>query len=124
MCTELVPMSMAARRMEGHSTMGAGLPDMPTTSTASPRRRRSPAGLTAAASRTPLAQSLGPGVGALAGPLGAALEGDEPPTHQARAATRRLREIVPIVVDVRAGRGARLRRRLKRLTSALGPVRE
>ena len=74
--------------------------------------------------RTPLAQSLARRVEALAGHLEAALEGDERAIHQARVATRRLREIVPIVIDVDTGRGARLRRRLKRLTSALGPVRE
>jgi CHAD domain-containing protein len=74
--------------------------------------------------RTPLAQSLARRVEALAGHLEAALEGDERAIHQARVATRRLREIVPIVIDVDTGRGARLRRRLKRLTAALGPVRE
>ena len=79
---------------------------------------------TGADARTPLSQSLARRVEALAGHLEAALEGDERAIHQARVATRRLREIVPIVIDVDTGRGARLRRRLKRLTSALGPVRE
>jgi len=71
-----------------------------------------------------LAESLGGRVEALAGHLEAALEGDERGIHQARVATRRLREIVPVVVETRKGLGAKLRRRLKRLTRALGPVRE
>ena len=104
--------------------MSARHPDMRTTPTASPRRRRPPPVSTGADARTPLSQSLARRVEALAGHLEAALEGDERAIHQARVATRRLREIVPIVIDVDTGRGARLRRRLKRLTSALGPVRE
>ena len=71
-----------------------------------------------------MAESLGGRVEALAGHLEAALEGDERGIHQARVATRRLREIVPVVVETRKGLGAKLRRRLKRLTRALGPVRE
>ena len=69
-------------------------------------------------------QSFGRRVEALSGHLHAALEGAEKGVHQARVATRRLREIVPVVADTRSGRAARLRRRLKRLTAALGPVRE
>jgi len=105
--------------------MPVGLPDMRTTAPSSPRRR-APARRTAAAPdpRTPLAQSLGRRVEALAGHLHEALDGDGHAIHQARVATRRLREIVPIVTDTRSGRGARLRRRLKRLTAGLGPVRE
>ena len=104
--------------------MSAGLPDMPTTSTASPRRRASPRATAGADERTPLAESLGRRVEALAGHLHAALDGDGHAIHQARVATRRLREIVPIVIDIRSRRGERLRRRLKRLGGALGPVRE
>ena len=94
------------------------------TSTATPRRRVSPRATGGAGDRTPLAQSLSRRVEALTGHLQAALDGDERAIHQARVATRRLREIVPIVTDTRSGRGERLRRRLKRLTAALGPVRE
>ncbi len=97
---------------------------MLTTSIASPRRRATPPATAGADDRTPLAQSLGRRVEALAGHLQAALDGDERAIHQARVATRRLREIVPIVTDTQSGRGERLRRRLKRLTAALGPVRE
>jgi CHAD domain-containing protein len=104
--------------------MSAGNPDMQTTSIASPRRRATPPATAGADDRTPLAQSLGRRVEALAGHLQAALGGDERAIHQARVATRRLREIVPIVSDTQSGRGERLRRRLKRLTAALGPVRE
>jgi CHAD domain-containing protein len=114
--------------------------DMSTTS--SPRSRRRPAGLSAAprprsaaaagagsknaaaGSRPPLAEALGRRLEALAGHLHAALEGEPRAIHQARVATRRLREILPVATDVRTGRGARLQRRLKRLTRALGPVRE
>lgn len=42
--------------------------------------------------------------------------------HRARVATRRLREALPLVASGTAGR--RLRRRVRRLTRALGPVRE
>jgi CHAD domain-containing protein len=73
---------------------------------------------------TPLAQSLGRRVEALTSHLDAALGGQEHAIHQARVASRRLREIVPIVIDARSRRGALLRRRLKGLTRALGPVRE
>jgi CHAD domain-containing protein len=117
-------MSIAARRMEAHSTMSAGHSDMLTTSTATPRRRASPRASGGADDRTPLAQSLSRRVEALTEHLHAALGGDEHAIHQARVATRRLREIVPIVTDTGSGRGERLRRRLKRLTAALGPVRE
>jgi CHAD domain-containing protein len=104
--------------------MSAGHPDMRETSTASPRRRAPPRATAGADDRTPLARSLGRRVEALAGNLHAALDGDEHAIHHARVATRRLREIAPIVIDTRSGRGERLRRRLKRLTAALGPVRE
>ena len=97
---------------------------MLTTSTASPRRRRASPRATAADDRTPLAQSLGRRVEALTGNLQAALDGDEQAIHHARVATRRLREIAPIVIDTQSRRGERLRRGLKRLTAALGPVRE
>jgi CHAD domain-containing protein len=94
--------------------------------TTSPRSRRRATGATAAVDRerAPLAESLGGRLEALAGHLDDALEGDERSIHQARVATRRLREIVPVVVVTRKGLGAKLRRRLKRLTRALGPVRE
>jgi CHAD domain-containing protein len=104
--------------------MSAGHPDMRASSTARLHHRASPRAAGRADEPTPLAQSLGRRVEALAGHLQAALDGDEHAIHQARVATRRLREIVPVVIDTRSRRGERLRRRLKRLTAALGPVRE
>jgi CHAD domain-containing protein len=61
----------------------------------------------------------------LAEHLDGALSGDARAVHQARVATRRLREVIPVVstglthVDVR-----KLKRGLRRVTRALGPVRE
>jgi len=95
----------------------------PTSSTRS-RRRSGHAPPAVARERAPLAESLGGRLEALAEHLDGALEGHERGIHQARVATRRLREIVPVVVETRKGLGAKLRRRLKRLTRALGPVRE
>ena len=97
---------------------------MSTTSSPRSHRRSRRAAPAVAAERTPLAESLGSRVEALAGHLDEACGGDERGIHQARVATRRLREIVPVVVETRKGLGAKLRRRLKRLTRALGPVRE
>jgi CHAD domain-containing protein len=42
--------------------------------------------------------------------------------HQARVATRRLREALPLVA--RGGKGRKLERRVRNITRALGPVRE
>jgi CHAD domain-containing protein len=59
---------------------------------------------------------------ALARFLPAARHGDIHSIHQARVASRRLREALPLVVDGRAGR--KLQRQARTLTRALGPVRE
>jgi len=62
---------------------------------------------------------------ALARMLPAARRGEVNGIHKARVATRRLREALPIVLAHRPGRKtARLRRRYRKLTRALGPVRE
>ena len=55
----------------------------------------------------------------------AAQSGDETSVHQARVASRRLREALP-VLGARADAGAlnRVDRRVRRITRALGPVRE
>jgi CHAD domain-containing protein len=55
----------------------------------------------------------------------AAQEGDETSVHQARVASRRLREALP-VLGARADGDAldRAEKRVKRITRALGPVRE
>ena len=49
-------------------------------------------------------------------------KGDPLLVHQARVATRRLREALPLVAS--GPRGRKLERRVRRLTRALGPVRE
>jgi CHAD domain-containing protein len=72
----------------------------------------------------PLAASFGRRAGALEQHLPQAVTGDPRAVHQARVATRRLREILPMAIDVGTGRGARLFRRLRRLTRVLGPLRE
>lgn len=56
----------------------------------------------------------------------AAQSGDMRSVHQARVATRRLREALPVLHATIAGRGRieRARRRVRKMTQALGPVRE
>jgi CHAD domain-containing protein len=79
----------------------------------------------AAGARHALARTLSRRTEALAGPLHDALKGDVEAVHDARVATRRLREVVPIVtVGHEDKKSARLQRRLRKLTRALGPVRE
>lgn len=58
--------------------------------------------------------------------LPAAIRGDHHGVHQARVATRRLREAVPVLTaGVKAGgKTARAKRKIRRLTRALGTVRE
>jgi CHAD domain-containing protein len=59
---------------------------------------------------------------ALSRTLPGARQGDVNTIHQARVATRRLREALPLVVDGRRRR--RLEKRVRVLTRQLGPVRE
>lgn len=54
----------------------------------------------------------------------AAQAGDTRSVHQARVATRRLREALPVIGSVSARSLGRVRRQVRRLTRALGPVRE
>jgi CHAD domain-containing protein len=61
-------------------------------------------------------------LGALGRALPAARKGDVNGVHLARVATRRLREAFPVVASGKTGR--RLRKRMRHLTRALGPVRE
>ena len=80
-------------------------------------------------STSPLRTSLGRRRSALAKHLPKALTGDSHAVHQARVASRRLRETLPIVgagLDgAKAAKGAKkIRRRMRRLTRVLGPVRE
>jgi CHAD domain-containing protein len=80
-------------------------------------------------SRSPLRTSLSKRRSALAKHLPQALTGDSHAVHQARVASRRLRETLPIVSadldGAKAAKGAKKAgRRMRRLTRALGPVRE
>ena len=59
---------------------------------------------------------------ALTRALPGARQGDPTHLHQARVATRRLREALPLVAP--NGRRRKLERHVRRLTRALGPVRE
>jgi len=59
---------------------------------------------------------------ALTRALPGAKQGDPLPLHEARVATRRLREALPLVAS--GSRGRKLERQARRLTRALGPVRE
>ncbi len=56
--------------------------------------------------------------------LPASREGDEEGIHRARIATRRLRETLPVLLQRRPSRYRKIRARVRRLTCALGPVRE
>jgi len=59
---------------------------------------------------------------ALGRSLAPARKGDVNGVHHARVATRRLREALPVVVSGKIAR--KLKKRMRRLTRALGPVRE
>ena len=59
---------------------------------------------------------------ALTRALPGAKQGDPLHVHQARIATRRLREALPLIAS--GSRGRKLERKVRRLTRALGPVRE
>jgi CHAD domain-containing protein len=62
---------------------------------------------------------------ALADSLPAVLEADAEGVHKARVASRRVREALPVVLaQAPPGRAARLRRSFRRVTRALGPLRE
>jgi CHAD domain-containing protein len=61
-------------------------------------------------------------VNALSRSLPGARKGDADELHQARVATRRLREALPVVAS--GSRGRKLERMVRRLTRTLGPVRE
>jgi CHAD domain-containing protein len=54
-----------------------------------------------------------------------AIAGDDVAVHQARVASRRLREAVPILAsDLHGSKAGKARRKVRRLTQALGTVRE
>src|SRR5918996_5286380 len=57
--------------------------------------------------------------------LPGAVTGNDHGLHQARVATRRLREAVPVLTSgVKGTKAAKARRKIRRLTRALGTVRE
>jgi CHAD domain-containing protein len=73
--------------------------------------------------RTPGAEHLiRQRIKAIARWLPAARDGDATSLHQARVATRRMREAIPLVA--RGAKAQKLARSVRRLTRALGPVRE
>ena len=78
------------------------------------------------ARRTPASTNtlLAPRASALTAVLTAALAGESEAVHQARVASRRLREVLPVLTagHERAGRG--LREDVRRVTRAFGAVRE
>jgi CHAD domain-containing protein len=57
--------------------------------------------------------------------LPGAVKGDDRSVHQARVASRRLRESVPVLsAGLKGSKGNKARRKIRRLTGALGMVRE
>jgi CHAD domain-containing protein len=57
--------------------------------------------------------------------LPGAVKGDDRAVHQARVASRRLRESVPVLsAGLKGSKGKKARRKIRRLTGALGMVRE
>jgi CHAD domain-containing protein len=63
-------------------------------------------------------------LGALVKAVPPAREGDERAVHHARVASRRLREALPVFATSNDGSLRRARKRVRRVTRALGPVRE
>jgi CHAD domain-containing protein len=75
--------------------------------------------------RSPLRDSLSRRRRALAKHVPAALDGDSHAVHEARVASRRVRETLPVVgADLDDKVVRKLRRRIRRVTRGLGPVRE
>ncbi len=63
--------------------------------------------------------------GALRRHLPAAIAGDNTGVHQARVASRRLREAVPVLsTGLKGSKAGKATRKIRRLTRALGTVRE
>ena len=57
--------------------------------------------------------------------LPSAVSGDDTGVHQARVASRRLREAVPVLATgLKGSKAGKARRKIRRLTRALGTVRE
>jgi CHAD domain-containing protein len=113
MWIELEPMSMAARRMALPCYPEVTAPD-----------GRPPMTMSASSARRALARRAS----VLERDLPAVLDDDVEALHRSRVASRRLRELLPVLgLEGGLGRQAparQIRRRLRRLTSALGGVRE
>lgn len=74
--------------------------------------------------RSPIDTLLAPRVSALTSVVAAALAGEPEAVHQARVASRRLREVLPVFVSADTRRGRDLAAAVRRVTRALGSVRE
>src|SRR5688500_11662273 len=132
MWIEFVPMSMAAIRMRGRTQPGRGLVLLHARYILAERTvALEPQGR---AGRHPTMNRRKPRVTtsllarrarALQRYLPAAIRGDHHGVHQARVATRRLREAVPVLTrGVKGARAGKARVKIRRLTRALGTVRE
>src|SRR5262245_20241520 len=86
-------------------------------------RRRSAPRAPSMARRPTIDRLLAPRTAALAAAVTPALAGDTGGVHQARVASRRLREVIPVVGGPLA-LVARAKREVRGVTRALGPVRE
>ncbi len=76
------------------------------------------------ARRTPIDTLLAPRVASLTSVLPAALAGEPEAVHQSRVASRRLREVLPVFIAVDTRHGRAVATAVRRVTRALGPVRE
>ncbi|HUU32735.1 MAG TPA: CHAD domain-containing protein [Vicinamibacterales bacterium] len=76
------------------------------------------------ARRTPIETLLAPRVVALTTVLPAAVAGEPEAVHRARVASRRLREVLPVFVAADTRRSRDVRAAVRRVTRALGSVRE
>ncbi len=74
--------------------------------------------------RTPIDTLLKPRASALTSVITSALAGEPEAVHQARVASRRLREVLPALVAADTRRGRHVAAAVRRVTRALGAVRE
>src|SRR3954469_13947581 len=132
MCTELVPMSIAAMRIEAGAQQGPTLARY--TADIYLRTHKSPTPTRGQNGRDPTMSTRAPRpttrllqrlAGALGRHLPAAIAGENTGVHQARVASRRLREAVPVLsTGLKGSKAGKATRKIRRLTRALGTVRE